>query len=608
MFSRSIQRLTGRFSAVAFLAWPGVALALPQATTVRVSVSSTGAQGNSSSFDPAISADGTRVAFESYSSQLVLGDTNNYPDIFVRDLTLDTTVRANLGPGGVQANGPTFLPSISTDGHFVAFQSGATNLVPLDTNAREDVFVRDLTTGTTLCVSVDSSGVQGDQDSIFPDISGDGRYVTFSSTATNLVPGDTNAVGDVFVHDAVTGSTTRASVDSSGVEGDQSSLRPRISKDGRYVVFQSLASNLVPGDSNNSSDAFIHDMLTGQTDRVSLDSNGIEGISGSLSASISADDRFVAFESLASNLVAGDTNGFADIFVRDLVAGLTTRVSVSTSGSEGDNVSGYGTFTPWTSTPISADGRFVAFTSYATNLVPLDTNGWWDIFLHDRLTGETTRASVTTGGLEVASPNAFPALSADGRRVAFASLASSLVLGDTNSTWDIFLRDRGPNTPVGFCVGDGSGGTCPCGNFGATGHGCENSAATGGAILTSSGESSLSGDTLVLTSSAERPTSLSLFLQGTQSEAPVFLGDGLRCTGGTLKRMFVKSASGGLAVAPQPGDPSISARSAAVGDSLALGTSRFYQVYYRDAVSNFCPAPAGGNANMSSGLILVWGP
>jgi hypothetical protein len=166
--------------------------------------------------------------------------------------------------------------------------------------------------------------------------------------------------------------------------------------------------------------------------------------------------------------------------------------------------------------------------------------------------------------------------------------------------------DAGPATGVGtpICFGDGTLAPCPCGNSGQPGKGCDNSAATGGAVLTASG--STSPDTVVLSSSGELPTVSSVFLQGDQQIAPAVFGDGLRCAGGNLKRLYVKSAVGGVATAPQSGDPSITAQSAALGDPIAPGTSRFYQVYYRDPDLNFCPAPPGNSWNASSGLQITW--
>jgi len=238
---------------------------------------------------------------------------------------------------------------------------------------------------TTERVSVDSGGLQGNSWSSTPSISSDGRFVAFRSVASNLVSGDTNSTWDIFVHDRQTSQTTRVSVDSGGLQGNGRSQSTSISSDGRFVAFHSRASNLVPGDTNGTYDIFVHNRQTGQTTRVSVDSGGLQGNSLSEMSSISSDGRFVAFESYASNLVPGDTNGEADIFVHDRQTGQTTRVSVDSGGLQGNNHSDG----PMS---ISSDGRFVAFQSEATNLVPGDTNGRTDIFVHDRQPNTPTLA------------------------------------------------------------------------------------------------------------------------------------------------------------------------------------------------------------------------
>ncbi len=235
----------------------------------------------------------------------------------------------------------------------------------------------------TTRMSVDTSGAQGNDDSYIPSISADGRYVAFHSIASNLVAGDTNDIWDVFVHDRLSGTTERVSVDSSGVQGNSQSSDASISADGRYVAFWSVASNLVAGDTNGYYDAFIHDRLSGMTERVSVDSSGAEGDAGSNAASISADGRHVAFTSGASNLVAGDTNGADDVFVHNRLSGTTERVSVDSSGAEGNAGSN--------GPSISPDGRYVAFTSDASNLVAGDTNNVRDVLVHDRAAGTTER-------------------------------------------------------------------------------------------------------------------------------------------------------------------------------------------------------------------------
>jgi len=233
--------------------------------------------------------------------------------------------RVSVDSNGAQANGGSYRDRISADGRYVAFVSDATNLIPDDTNNAEDVFVKDRQTGATTRVSVASqTGAQANNGSGTPAISGDGRFVAFYSDASNLVSGDTNGIGDIFVHDRQTGVTTRVSVDSSGNEanGQNSDYYLAISGDGRYVAFPSDATNLVSGDTNNVTDIFVHDCQTGQTRRVSVASDGTEANGRSyFGMDISDDGRYVVFSSFATNLVAGDTNGTRDIFVHDLQTG-----------------------------------------------------------------------------------------------------------------------------------------------------------------------------------------------------------------------------------------------------------------------------------------------
>jgi Tol biopolymer transport system component len=446
METMSWQRFVGSVNATALIA----ALAAPAAgqLTERVSVDSAGAQATGSSDKTSISADGRYVAFESAASNLVSGDTNGLTDVFVHDRQSGATERMSVNSAGAQGNNVSLDPSISADGRYVAFWSRATNLVSGDTNGAWDVFVHDRQSGATERASVDSTGVQGNGDSggqlpfhIVPSISADGRYVAFWSDASNLVSGDTNAARDVFVHDRQSGATERVSVDSVGVQGNGTSERPSISADGRYVAFQSAATNLVSGDTNGESDVFVHDRQSDATGLVSVDSVGAQGNGQSGAPSISADGRYVVFSSSATNLVSTDTNGESDIFVHDRQSGATELVSVDSPGVQGNSDS----WEPW----ISANGRYVAFWSYATNLVSGDTNGFWDVFVHDRQSGVTERVSVDSGGAQgIGGGSEDHSISADGRYVAFQSSATNLVSGDTNGRPDIFVRDRGVAAPT----------------------------------------------------------------------------------------------------------------------------------------------------------------
>jgi Tol biopolymer transport system component len=430
-------------------------------TTERISLGPGGIEGNDASTDPSISSDGMHVAFMSFATNLVAGGTNGKTHIFVRERQTGITTLVSVDSAGTEGNGDSSAPSISGDGRYVAFVSDADNLVGGDSNGFFDIFVHDLQSGATTRVSVDSGGGEGDGPSFNPSISEDGRYVAFDSDADLVLP-DVWGVYEIYVHDRTTGATERVSVDSTGSQGNNHSYSPSISGDGRYVAFESAADNLVAGDTpftmGGFIDIFVHDRTTGATTRVSVDSLGGEGNGESSAPSISADGRYVAFQSDATNLVAGDTNGSTDIFIHDRdtdrngtydeVGGTSTaRVSVDSFGTEGDGES--------SAPSISADGRYVAFQSDASNLVPGDTNGSTDIFIHDRDTDRngtydevggtsTARVSVASGGDEGNGDSSNPSICADARYVAFDSDAYNLVDGDTSPPMgfpDIFVHD-----------------------------------------------------------------------------------------------------------------------------------------------------------------------
>jgi Tol biopolymer transport system component len=415
------------------------ACAEPPATE-RVSVDVAGEQSNADSESASISGDGRYVAFASRASDLVVGDTNQSTDVFVRDRETGATERVSVDGQGAQAATGGAEPAISADGRFVAFSSDSPDLVPGDTNGVPDVFVHDRTTGATERVSVGGSGKQGNRVSRLPAISADGRFVAFESAASNLVPGDGNRVVDVFVRDREAGTTERVSVDGTGQEGNGRSDSAAISADGRIVAFRSDASELVAGDTDGTGDIFVRDRQTGTTEAVSYDASG-DPAGGGLAPAVSGDGRFVAFTSSFSGFVPNDTNGAFDVFVRDRTTGAIEMASVS---STGERAGPAGARLPG----ISADGRRVTFRSGASNLVPGDTNGVEDVFAHDRFTGQTERASVDGAGAEANQRSLEdslrgPATSADGRYTAFSSSATNLVPDDTNGSTDVFVRDRG---------------------------------------------------------------------------------------------------------------------------------------------------------------------
>jgi len=596
--------LAGEFSVVALALACLVGSAAGQVTT-RASVNSQGVQANGASpYPPSISADGRILTFYSSASSLVVGDANGSPDIFVRNLRTGVTTRVSVNASGQEANGTCDIASMSADGRFVAFGSLASNLVPGDTNGVYDIFVRDLSAGTITRASVDSAGAESDGDSLGPSLSADGRFVAFYSLASNFGAGPLG-VFQVYVHDLQTGSTVRVSEDAAGVAGDANSFDPSISADGADVAFTSHATNLVPGDTNGCDDVFLRN-LAGTIQRVSVDSTGVEanGASGAPALCFTFNRHRIAFQSLADNLVPGDTNGVSDVFLRELANDTTSRLSLDPLGVEGDGASLTPSFSP--------DCRYVAFESQAANLVAGDTNLVSDAFVRDLELATTTRVSLATSGEQGNQDSRVAAISEGSRFVAFVSLSSNLVANDTNNVADVFLRDFVPTEFTRLCVPGIDGvAECPCSNDpGGADRGCENSSGTGGAMLSASGVSYLSLDTLEFSTSGERPSALSVLLQGpaTLPSGAVY-GQGVRCVGGSLRRLYAKTAVMGSITVPEivHGDMPVSARSAELGDVIQPGQSRWYLVYYRDPVV-LGGCPAGSTFNSTQTGRVDWMP
>ncbi len=428
------------FSTTALLAFFAVLAALMPAaaaaagTTERIAVAPDGTQGDGFSDDPALSADGRFVAFRSAASNLVAGDTNGVMDVFVRDRETGAVTRVSVASTGAQGDGISVNPSLSADGRFVAFESNASTLVAADTNAVRDVFLHDRLTGTTERISESAAGEQAAGESFSVRLSGDGRHVAFGSSAPNLVAGDTNSNADVFVHDRSTGALERVSVTAAGSQVAGSSGESSISADGRFVTFSSGDWNFVSGDTNGRADVFLKDRADGSVTRVSVSSDGTQADDSSTPQGISADGRYVLMGSWATNLVAGDTNGGFDVFLHDTSDGSTERMSVAAGGTESNDRS-------W-SAALSPDGRFVAFESSASNLVSGDSNAARDVFLRDREAGTLERVSLTLAGGQANADSVESAVSADGRHVAFTGYGTNYVPGDTNGRQEVFVRDR----------------------------------------------------------------------------------------------------------------------------------------------------------------------
>ncbi len=356
------------------------------------------------------------------------------------DVYAGTTERVSVSSAEVGAlGGANFSASISADGRYVAFESLATNLVAGDTNNSWDVFVRDRQLGTTERVSVTSAEMQVmDGGSFAPSISNDGRFVAFWSDTGTLVAGDTNVMVDIFLRDRQLGTTERVSLTSAEAQVlDGDSFNPVISADGRFIAFESYSATLVAGDTNEWVDIFVRDRTLGTTERVSVNSSEAQGTNGdSIAAEMSADGRYIAFSSDAVGLVTGDSNNNTDVFVRDRTAGTTERASVDSAEGQADNGLSL-------SPGISSDGRYIVFYSDATDLVAGDTNGLGDIFVRDRTAGTTERVSLDSAESETSdNDNLSPAISGNGRFVAFFSNSTELVAGDSNGWFDVFVRDR----------------------------------------------------------------------------------------------------------------------------------------------------------------------
>lgn len=376
------------------------------------------------------------ITFWSAADNLAPGDTNGALDVFVKVIPTNEVWLLSSNQFSVQSNGNSFAPD-STGGLLFAFGSEGSNLVPDDTNGVADVFIKNLRPEEAvplIRVSTDSNGVQGNSNSNVPDFSPDGTKVTFSSNASNLVSGDTNGTTDVFVKDMNTNATTRVSTDSAGIEGNDVSTMSVFSPDGTKVAFLSLSSNLVTGDTNGAFDIFIKDLVTGVTTCASTDSAGIFGNAGIDTNDLpefSPDSTRIAFASSASNLVLDDTNGETDVFIKDLITGAMTLVSRDSAGIQGNSLSNMPDFFP--------DGTKVIFSSFASNLVPGDANGETDIFVKDLVTGTVTLVSKDTAGTQGDSASYAPEFSPDGSQILFASSADNLVTGDTNGVQDLFL-------------------------------------------------------------------------------------------------------------------------------------------------------------------------
>lgn len=359
----------------------------------RISVASdkSQSQGGDSS-EARVSFDGNHIVFTSSASNLVSDDTNGQSDIFLKNLLSNQLTRVSTNATGVQADGNSKQADLSSDATKIVFTSSATNLLTEDTNAFDDIFYKDMTTGAVKRLSVNSAGIQSNGDSWGARFSSDGSRIVFVSNANNLIVGDTNDVADIFIKDISTQEVVRISVNTLGQQANKSSDNAVFSRDGTKVLFTSEATNLVEGDTNSVRDVFVKDLITDDLIRVTVNSAGVQANGVSYNAQFSPDGRQVVFSSLASNLVEGDTNGVVDVFVKDLDTGLVTLISRNELGEQGNALSSG-------SPSFSSDGTKVAFESIANNLVSNDSNVVQDVFVadlaYDRGGIDTVKASVS---------------------------------------------------------------------------------------------------------------------------------------------------------------------------------------------------------------------
>jgi Tol biopolymer transport system component len=391
--------------------------------TTRVSIASQGTEADRNSLNPSISSDGRVIAFSSNATNLVPGDSNGLHDIFLHDMQARSTVLVSVGVDGTPADGASSSPRVSDNGRFVTYYSDASNLVADDANGATDVFVYDRQTRTNIRVP------GGDAGGIFPDINSTGRYIAYSTDAS-LVPQDSNRFMDVYVYDRTTGQVSLISRRPDGTAPVGTSFEPAISGNGRYVAYKSSASDVVEQDNPDDYDIFLYDRTENTTVLASAASDGTPASGPASAASLSGNGRFIAFVSSAGNLVPGDTNDDADVFLRDRVTGRTTVVSATPEGVPGNGFS--------TRPDVSPDGRYVGFWSTGTNLTGAEIEFDVHTYLHDRQTRRNTLVSVPAGG--TGSGGGWSAAVSDGGRfVAYDSFGTDLVPGDTNNEGDVFV-------------------------------------------------------------------------------------------------------------------------------------------------------------------------
>lgn len=427
-----------RFSLISILVFSFVFQQTQAYTIQRITNADGGGSSNGYSSNAFISRDGRFALFDSNASNLVSGDTNAKNDVFLYDISAGTTTRVSLADNESQANNYSYAEGISEDGRYVLFSSGASNLVAGDVDSTSDLFIRDIVLGTTELVSVSTAGVKGNSYTYNASLSPDARYVTFFSGASNLVIGDSNARSDIFLRDRIASTTEIISVKTDGTQGtfNVSDSRPVMSDDGRYVVFISGSSNLVDGDTNGSDDVFIRDRTDVTTEMISVTSLGVQTVYGAddtgPSLAISPDGRYVVFAS-QGNLAGLNPSGYTILYIKDTQTGDLSIIE-SYQGEAPNEFTVYPKF--------SADGNFIVFSSNADNLTS-DFNNDNYFYVWNMTLQKVERVSFTYTGSD---PNdrcgytTYADISSNGDFVVMGCRASNMVSdSDTNGTDDMFI-------------------------------------------------------------------------------------------------------------------------------------------------------------------------
>jgi hypothetical protein len=423
--SRSVVVAVAATAFVLVLGLPGARASGP--TTVRVTQhGSTESDGDAAL--PAVSSTGQFVAYE--SGQTTPGGAGGSgDDVFWWNRKTGNTKLVSHGLNGATPDGEAFGANITADGRYVSFESDSTNLVSNDGNGTSDAFVWDSKTGKIALASVNDQGVQANEDSGDVSMSPNGRYVAFSTGATNM-GGDTNVYDDVYVRDLTSHHTFRASVATSGHKVNGSSIETCMS-DAGIVGFGSRSEHLVAHAQPDANEIYVRDIHAHTTKEVSVSNSGDPGSMNSFACDISADGRFVAFDSFSDNLSNKD-GSHGDVFLRDVHAGKTYLASIAANGDPANGDSSFAS--------VSDDGRFVAFESSATNLIPSDGNHQQDVFRYDRTGGVTKRVSVATDGTAGNDASSYIEISGAGDWAVFTSGADNLVANDGNHHVDVFER------------------------------------------------------------------------------------------------------------------------------------------------------------------------